>query len=220
MIANQTLVASDGYEVALFPMPYLYMSQDEGGDYSHQGTYNIDLLGWGANGRIYRAPLYAPVNMKLVDYKAGTDWGNTCVFESVSIVHMPNGYIDWLCMAVGHDSNPPITTVGTTVNQGQLCYHTGTYGHVTGDHVHLCMGLGHYQGFTRRSTGNYDLTNRIHAWDGLYVNDTVISQGYNHNWRTWDGPTPPVPPVPGVRHNGFPWVLYARRLNQKRNNMI
>ena len=45
MIANQTLVAPDGYEVALFPMPYLYMTQDEGGDYSHLGTYNIDCVG-------------------------------------------------------------------------------------------------------------------------------------------------------------------------------
>lgn len=216
MIANETKVADDGYEVALFPMPYLYMSQDEGGDYSHQGTYNIDLLGWGANGRIYQAPLYAPCNMRLVDYKAGTDWGNTCVFESTSIVHLPNGSIDWLCMAVGHDSNPPYTSVGSTVNQGHLCYHTGTYGHVTGDHVHLCLGQGHYQGFTQRNTGNYDLTNRIHAWDGVYVDDTVISQGYGHNWRTWGG-TPPVPPTPvhyGETH--FPWAVYARLLNTRR----
>ena len=46
MRAGQRLVAQDGYEVALFPLPYLNMSQDEGGDYSHTGTYNIDFLGW------------------------------------------------------------------------------------------------------------------------------------------------------------------------------
>lgn len=216
MIAGQTKVASDGYEVALFPMPYLNMSQDEGGDYSHQGTYNIDLLGWGANGRIYQAPLYAPVKMRVVDAKLSYDWGNTVVFESVNIVHMPNGYIDWLCMAVGHDSSPPVTSIGSVVNQGQLCYHTGTYGNVTGDHVHLCVGVGHYQGFTRRSTGNYDLTNRIHAWDGLYVDDTVIIQGYGHNWKEWgDSPTPP--PLPSRYGSHFPWQLYARILNRRRN---
>ena len=66
MVAGQTLVASDGYEVALFPMPYLRMSQDEGGDYSHIGTYNIDLLGWDSNGRVYQAPIYAPCTMKVV----------------------------------------------------------------------------------------------------------------------------------------------------------
>ena len=53
MIAHQRLVATDGYEVCLFPLSYLNMSQDEGGDYSHAGTLCIDFLGWGANGRVY-----------------------------------------------------------------------------------------------------------------------------------------------------------------------
>ena len=72
MIANQTLIAPDGYEVALFPMPYLYMSQDEGGDYSHLGTYNIDFHGYAFNlgtrewYRQNNAPLYAPCTCKLV----------------------------------------------------------------------------------------------------------------------------------------------------------
>ena len=216
MIANQTLVASDGYEVALFPMPYLNMSQDEGGDYSHQGTYNIDFLGWGANGRIYRAPIYAPCTMRLVAYNAGYDWGNTAVFQSTERVHLPNGSLDYLCIAFGHDSNPPVTTVGSVVSQGGLCYHTGSYGNVTGDHVHACVGQGNYQGFTRRSTGNYDLTNRIHFWDGVYVNGTVIVNGYNHGWTTWDGPQP----TPTRKKHKFPFYLYARRLNNMRNNMI
>lgn len=218
MIAGQRLIASDGKEVALFPMPYLNMSQDEGGDYSHQGTYNIDFLGWGASGRIYQAPIYAPCTMKVVAYNSGYAWGNTVVFESVNEVHLPNGTTGYLCISFGHDSNPPVTTIGAVVNQGDLCYHTGTYGNVTGDHTHACVGEGHYAGFTRRSTGNYDLTNRIHFWDGVYVNDTVIINGFGHNWKTWDGPTPPTPSRP--RNNKFKWVLYARKLNQMRNNML
>lgn len=214
MIANQTLVAADGYEVALFPLPYLYMSQDEGGDYSHTGTYNIDLLGWGVNGRIYQAPLYAPCTMKVVESLLTYEWGNTVVFESVDKVHLPNGSLDYLCVAFGHDNNPPITTVGSIVNQGSLCYHTGTYGNVTGDHVHTCAGQGHYQGFTQRSSGNYDLTNRIHYWDGLYVNDTFIAIGYGHDWRTYDGP---IPPTPTRGKSNFPWVLYAQKLRERRN---
>lgn len=216
MIAYQTLVARDGHEVALFPMPYLNMSQDEGGDYSHQGTYNIDFLGWGANGRILQAPIYASCTMKVVAYNAGYAWGNTVVFESVDKVHLPNGQLDYFCISFGHDSNPPVTVVGATVNQGQLCYHTGTYGNVTGDHVHLCVGQGHYQGFTQRQSGNYDLTNRIHCWDGTYVNNTVIVNGYGHDWREYT--EPPIPPTP--QRSKFKWALYARRLNNKRNNML
>ena len=60
MKANQTLIASDGYEVALFPMPYLYMTQDEGGGYSHVNTYNIDLVGYNGSSVIANAPVYAP----------------------------------------------------------------------------------------------------------------------------------------------------------------
>lgn len=214
MIAGQTLRASDNKEVALFPMPYMNMSQDEGGDYSHTGTYNIDLLGWDANGRVYQAPIYAPCTMKVVATDLTYNGGNTVTFESTDVVHLPNGQLDYLTISFGHDNNPPYTTIGTIVTQGSLCYHTGTYGNVTGDHVHTCVGQGHYQGITQRSSGNWDLTNRIHYWDGVYVNGTVIIQGYSHNWKTFT-PTP-VPSYGGARkRRGFKWVLYANKLRSK-----
>lgn len=213
MQAGQRLVASDGYEVALFPMPYLRMSQDEGGDYSHQGTYNIDLLGWDANGRVYQAPVYAPCTMKVVNYWNSYDGGHQVFFESTRPVHLANGQLDYLTIYFAHAITPPITQIGDTVQQGQLCYYTGTYGNVTGDHTHTCAGQGQYQGVTLRPTGHYDLTNRIHYWDALYVNDTIISQGFGHDWRTWEGPIPP-PPIP--KREKFPWVLYARKLREGR----
>lgn len=211
MRAGQTLVASDGYEVALFPLPYLNMSQDEGGDYSHQGTYNLDFLGWGPLGRIYQAPVYAPVTMKVVYVALNYSAGNAIGYESVNPVHLPNGSLDYLCCYFAHDSNPPYTNIGDIVNQGDLCYHTGTYGNVTGDHVHTCLGQGHWQGLTNRPTGHWDLTNRIHYWDGVYVNDTTIIEGYNHNWIEWTGP---IPPTPSYKRDKFPWVLYARKFRE------
>lgn len=209
MVAGEKLVASDGYEVALFPMPYLNMSQDEGGDYSHQGTYNIDFLGWGPNGRVYKAPIYAPCTMKVVATWLNYDGGNNVIFESVNKVHLANGQLDYLTIAFGHDSNPPITTIGQVVQQGDLCYHTGTYGNVTGDHTHTCCGQGHYQGYTDRG-GHSDLTNRIHYWDAVCVNDTTIIQGYNHNWKVWSGPSPIF-----TKRNKFPWILYANKLRER-----
>lgn len=215
MISGQRLVASDGYEVALFPMSYLYMSQDEGGDYSHQGTYNIDLLGWGPNGRIYQAPIYAPCTMKVVRYYSGYNNGNTVAFESVNKVHLPNGALDYLTIEFAHDINPPYTTVGTIVRQGDLCYHTGTYGNVTGDHVHTCVGQGHWEGsVSRPPNNNYDLKNRIHYWLGVYVNDTVIIQGFGHPWIEYTGPLPVTIAKPKTKK--FPWVLYARKLRNIR----
>ena len=208
MYAGQRMVASDGYEVALFPMPYLRMSQDEGGDYSHQGTYNIDLLGWSSSGRVYNAPVYAPCTMKVVAYWNNYAGGNQLTFESVNRVHLANGALDYLTIAFAHDSSPPVTAIGAVVNQGDLCYHTGTYGQVTGDHTHTCAGQGQYVGYTTRPGGHMDLTNRIHYWDALYVNNTVISQGFNHNWIEWTGPTPPPPTD---RTNKFPWFIYWRK---------
>lgn len=213
MVANERLVANDGYEVALFPLEYLNMSQDEGGDFSHIGTYNIDFLGWGANGRVLNCPIYAPCTMKVVYKNMSYDGGNQVIFESVNKVHLANGQLDYLTIAFAHDPNPPYTNIGDIVQQGQLCYHTGEYGNVTGDHVHSCCGQGVYQGQTQRPPQNrWDLTNRIHYWEGVFVNDTVIIQGYNHNWVTW---TPPIPPTP-VNKSKFNWLLYARRLRNLR----
>ena len=213
MIANERMVANDGYEVALFPLEYLYMSQDEGGDYSHFNTYNIDFLGYNANGRVYNCPIYAPCTMKVVDYWDSYGGGHNVVFESVDKVHLANGQLDYLTIAMAHDSNPPYTTIGDVVQQGQLCYHTGTYGDVTGDHVHSCVGQGQYQGYTTRLGGHQDLTNRIHYWEGVYVNDTTILQGYNHNWITWNQPIPPTPS--SLTESKFPFVLYAKKLRER-----
>lgn len=212
MLAHERMIASDGYEVALFPMEYLYMTQDEGGDYSHVGTYNIDLRGQDANGRVYQCPIYAPCTMKVVYTRLTYGGGNLVVFESVNKVHLANGQLDYLTIYFGHDSNPPITTIGAIVQQGELCYHTGTYGQVTGDHTHTCCGQGQFDGFTTRPSGHEDLTNRIHYWEGVYVNDTTIVQGYNHDWLKYHGGITPI----DFKPHKFKWVLYANKL-RKRN---
>lgn len=206
MIAGQTLVAQDGYEVALFPMDVLYMTQDEGGDYSHEGTYNIDLVGRHA---VY--PIYAPCTMRVVGVHLTPAGGNNVQFQSVDKVHLANGQLDYLTIEFSHDANPPITIVGQVVQQGQLCYHTGSYGYVTGDHVHTCAGEGPFAGsVSRPPNGWYDLANRIHYWDAVYVNDTEIIQGFGHDWKIWDGPTPTV----RKSKKGFPWPVAWKNWDQ------
>lgn len=208
MRAGQTLVASDGYEVALFPFEYLYMSQDEGGDFSHVNTYNIDFLGWDSNGRVLKCPFYAPCTLKCVAIWDSTS--NNRVYQSTRKVHLASGVIDYLTIAFAHDDNPP-HNVGDIIGQGQLLGHTGTTGNVTGDHTHTCCGRGTYQGYTQRTGGHYDLTNRIHYWDAVYVNDTTIVRGFNHNWVIYQGGITPS----GGKRTKFPWVLYARKLRKQ-----
>lgn len=210
MLAYETMTASDGYEVALFPFEYLYMTQDEGGDYSHAGTYNLDFIGWDANGRVYQCPFYAPCKLQCVDIFDASS--NTRVYQSVNQVHLADGSLDYLTIYFSHDDNPQYS-VGDIINQGDLLGHTGTTGYVTGDHTHTCCGKGTYQGFTQRQpNGWYDLTNRIHYWDALFVNDTVIVQGYGHDWVTYTGPVPPI----RITKKKFNFTLFGYYAKSKR----
>lgn len=208
MIAHQRMVASDGYEVMLFPLPYMYISQGENGDYSHQGTYNIDFLGWGANGRIYQAPMYAPCSCKCV---ATIDVNNNGrIFQSLNKVHTPNGlqYVTFMCF---HDNNP-IASVGDTFIQGDIFAHTGTAGNVTGDHTHFNCANGIYEGWENVPPENRSqLINSAHIYNICYINDTIIVDGLNYNWVTYNDNINPKKKI----NNKFPWVLYARKLRKK-----
>ena len=226
MRAGQTLVAADGYEVALFPLVALYDYQDEGVG-THINTYNIDFHGYAFNlgthqwERQNNAPLYAPCTCKLVYvYPSGTSGGHGRSFQSVNPVHTPGG-LRYIMFFFGHDPNPPYSTVGQIVNQGDLIYHTGTYGIATGDHVHTGAGEGQWiswsQSYTTRPGGHEDLTNHIHYWEAFYVNDTEILEGKGHDWQVWTGPTPPGPTPGYVSFNKFPWVLYSRKFRRERS---
>lgn len=199
----QRLIAADGHEVMLFPLEYLYMSQDEEGDYSHAGTLAMDFLGWNSLGRVYNCDYYAPCSCKCV---ASTESANR-IWESLNPVWTPLGlfYVSWV---VAHDNNPP--AVGTTLVQGQRMGATGTAGQVTGDHVHLNVAQGQYNGWEQvPPNNNWQLKNSIHIYDACYVNDTVIVEGYNHPWQIWDGPIPP--PEEEKKKHKFPWYIYNQR---------
>lgn len=207
MVAGQRLIAQDGYEVMLFPLAYLYMSQDEGGNYSHLYTYSIDLLGWGANGRILNCPYYAPCTCKCVQVGSGS-----VVWQSVDKVHYANNILDIVTFHCAHDDNATVHYVGEIIQQGDLLGATGKTGHVSGDHLHLNTARGAFAGFYNVGTGHYQLRNATHVYDTCFVNDTVIKRGYNHNWRVYNGGI-----TPDYRKFKFKWVLYDKRIKANRN---
>ena len=205
MVAGERLIANDGKEVMLFPLPYIYISQGENESFSHSGILAIDFLGWDSNGRVYQAPMYAPCSCKCVatidDYNKGR------IFQSLDAVHTPNG-LQYVTFMWFHDNNP-IANVGDTFTQGDLIAHTGTEGNVTGDHTHMNMANGSFN--PNNYWENGELVNSDHIYDICYTNDTIIVNGYGYNWIEYSGGL-----SPGEKTKGkFPWVLYARKLRNR-----
>lgn len=206
MVAGERLVASDGKEVMLFPLPYLYISQGENGQYSHQGTLNIDFIGYGPNGVILNAPMYAPCSCRCI--AIWDTYNNGRVFQSLDQVHCADGNLRYVTFMCYHDNNP-IANVGDVFTQGDLFAHTGDAGNVTGDHTHFNTAYGTYAGFERVPPANQSqLVNSSHIYETCYTNDTVVVEGLGYNWHDYTGPTPPIPTG---KRSKFPWVLYARK---------
>lgn len=144
MIKGQTLVASDGYEVALYPLESIRITQSYKGDTSH-GSNSIANTGlWDVTGISGDNPLgaiIAPFSGKIVACKTGYSNGNQRILASNAKVHLPDGTLDYANFGWGHDKNL-LVKLGDEVKQGQLIGYTGTYGYVTGEHSHLMIGKG------------------------------------------------------------------------------
>lgn len=208
MRAGQTLQNTSGVEVLLFPLEYLNMSQDEGGDYSHDGTLSMDFLGWGPFGRVLKCPYYAPCSCKCI----GSTESSNRIWESKNPVLLADGTVDYVCWVQAHDNTP--LSVGTELNQGDLLGHTGTAGNVTGDHVHFNFAKGKYANWEQvPPNNNWQLKNSIHIYNACYINGTLIINGYNHNWILYQS-------VPGgivFKRKKFPWVIYANKIRSQNN---
>lgn len=210
MEAYERMVGSDGKEVMLFPLPYMYISQGENESYSHAGILAIDFLGWNQSGRVYNAPMYAPCSCTCVATIDANNNGR--IFQSTDVVHTPSGltYVTFMCF---HDNNP-IASVGSRFTQGDIFAHTGTAGYVTGDHTHFNTALGQYAGWENvPPDNNGELVNSSHIYDTCYVNDTVLVEDYNYSWHEYSGGITPSDRTKG----NFPWVIYANKLRKRSN---
>lgn len=207
MRPNQKLVASDGYEVCLFPCETLYMSEDR--DPDEHDVLALDFLPYNTSGqRITAMPCYAPFTGKIV--YTGND--HNCILESDDLVHMPDGSLEYGRVLVAHSFTAPV--LNTHYNQGDLFYRTGNYGQSFGEHLH--MEVGHVSSKSAQywnGTG-VGIYGAIHMWLSMYVNDTILLRPETYNWVEWN-----INPVEDKKRKNFPWVLYARKLREKRTNV-
>lgn len=211
MLVNHTYIGTNNKQNTVFPLEYMYLTQGENGGYSHQGSYAMDFQGmYNASTRRLRCPYYAPVDMTMVAISDSNSHGY--VYTSDNEVNFIDGTSGYLTILVAHDNTS--YSVGRHVDQGQMLGQTGTYGNVTGDHLHIEAKKGQWEGLVQNSQGVYMLKNSDHIYNLIGVDDTVLLVTGGYNWREFgDEPIPPEPTF--KKNNKFPWVLYSRKLRQK-----
>lgn len=193
MTPNQKMVGENGLQNALFPLPNLYVTNGESG---HNGRYIIDIVNWTpTTGQILKSPLYAPCDIKCVYVGSLSTNTPTVCWESVNKVNFIDGTIDYITISVSHDDNFSSYKIGDTRHQGDIFSHTGTTGIGTGDHCHLIIGKGKYQGYGDLGKG-YTLKNEYHSYNALGINDTNIYKSGGYNWKEFTPYIPPEPPTP------------------------
>ena len=186
MRANQKLVASDGYEVALFPCEALYLSPSR--DPDEHDVLALDFLPYDSTGnRITGMLCYAPFSGTIV--YTGND--HNLILESDDLVHAPDGTLKYMRVLVAHSYIAPVS--GTHYNQGDHFYTTGNYGQSFGEHLHMEVATVDNKSAQYWNSGGIGIYGAIHMWNALYVNDTAMLRPENYNWQTWSGPIPPPP---------------------------
>lgn len=186
MRANQRLIATDGYEVALFPCEALYLSPAREPD--EHDVLALDFLPYDTTGnRITAMKCYAPFTGSIV--YTGND--HNAILESDNLVHAPDGTLKYMRVLVAHSEVAPV--LGTHYQQGEEFYTTGNYGMSYGEHLHMEVATVDNKATQYWNSGGIGLYNAIHMWLGLYVNDTVMLRPEAYNWVEYGG-TPPLPP--------------------------
>lgn len=201
-------------QVMLFPLPCIYISQGENGTYSHQGTLNIDFIGWDSNGRVYSMDYYAPCDCICESRSNSAYYNCWSSLQQVYCADNVTRYVSWQNIHGNYLFN-----VGDTLLQGEKMGVTGSYGQATGDHLHFNTANGVYAGQEQVPPDNqWTLKNSIHIYDACFINDTTVYHNIdNYPWKEYTGGyVPPTPTPTGRKRGKFPWVLYARKLRNKR----
>lgn len=185
MRAGDTLVAPDGYEVALFPCATLYLTTAR--DPDEHDVYALDFLPYNTAGeRITAMPCYAPFSGKIV--YTGND--HNCILESNDLVHAPDGSLKYMRVMVAHSEVAP--TLYATYSQGDEFYTTGNYGQSSGEHLHMEVAVVDNKTDQLWNTGGIGIYGATHMWDLLYVDNTELLRPEDYSWVTYGMLPPPV----------------------------
>lgn len=180
MTKGQVLIASDGLEVALYPLESVRITQTYYGSTSHGSNIVKNTGLWdvtGVNGDTNKGVIYAPFTCKVVVCLTnGKSSGHQVVVQSLNKVHLANGSIGYALFGFGHDNELDVK-LGQIIKQGEKLGDCGDYGYVTGVHSHWMIGVGEWTRgnslpICKNKSGSsiYYMPNAIDIDDMFYIN--------------------------------------------------
>lgn len=200
MIKGQTLLAEDGYEVALYPLESIRITQSYNGDYSHGSNIQHNTGLWdvtGVNGDNPKGVIYAPFTGKV--FYIGD--GHMVFIRSLRKVHYADGTLDYAMFSFAHD-NVNDVKVGDIVYQGQKVGDCGDYGYATGVHSHFLLYKGNWPyGINipvvknKNGRGIYYAKNNPCDIDNMFFTNKIRTisttkiNGLTLNWKDYEGTT-------------------------------
>ena len=182
----------------MFPMKTLSVSQGYGiavdgvsaNTFSHKATKCLDING-ADTGKDYG---YAPCDCKVVRIYNGQTASSKCnfvFFESLAPVELRTKGLNYVTWIMAHSSTADLNTlgihVGATFKQGEQCYREGMAGNATGNHIHICMGIGKFSGTGWHSTsaGTWEVNNSFFIHQECWIApDTKIRNTGGYKWET------------------------------------
>lgn len=185
MKKGQTLIAADGYEVCLYPLNSIRITQTHYGTTSHssnevKNTGLFDVTG--QDGDETKGVIYAPFTCKVVAIKTGYNNGNQVVVVSTDKVHLANGSLAYAIFSFGHDNKVDVV-LGKIYKQGTKLGDCGNYGNVTGVHSHFMLGTGEWTygnyiplAKNKNNVNIFYMPNAIDIDDMFYINGITIDK--------------------------------------------
>lgn len=176
------MVASDGYQVCLYPLTNMNIWQKWGPDsYSHCCGYPID------DSHATGTPLYAPCDCTRIA-TLGYEYGNSAFFWSDKPVHTPTG-LKRVCFSFTHAES---LLTKTKYKQGDLIYTCGESGFARGAHVHIECSFQRcteyiYKGINCTHGKCYQMEGSTNPVNMFYINDTVITSSLGLNFKKFTG---------------------------------
>lgn len=192
------LLAPDGKQIAVFPPEVMLITQNAGGEPTHECVFSTD----NASNNTNKRTIYAPCDMVLVNKVSDWEQGNSCFFQTVDEVYTARYGLSHFSMTLVHANDISFLTQGKVYKQGEKIYTEGDSGFSMGIHVHIDVSLGHESYYIQRPCGRWEMPNAVYI-DNIFFNNLTeivrdnavgVSVGWRlYEWLEYEGGTTPNP---------------------------